>query len=386
MLFVIIPLIFRNLRKSMQRKKGVPMKPKFFLFFFLILISPFTILHSQTVRPITDSIGFCWKADEMNNLISFLSKEEGGTSHQKSNNLVAAISVHDDYLYAGKIYYPLYKNIRTKEVVIFGVTHGSVRKAMGSLSNILILDEFDQWRGPFKNVGISPLREIIKSKLPKDDFLISNKAQCIEHSIEAVVPFLQYYNRDIKITPIMVTQMPFERMEDVSNRLAQIILHYIRANNLVPGKDIFFLISNDANHYGEDFGNSPYGMDANAHTRATENDRRIIRQNLVGEINEAGIKKLTEEIWPDSTNIKPIPLWCGRYPMTLGLLTVTKILDDLGTGTLHGNHFNYSDTFTEKVLPIKNTSMGVTAVFSYKHWCGWFTEGFYISHKRGNRN
>ena len=49
----------------------------------------------------------------------------------------------------------------------------------------------------------------------KRDFIVSNKAQSIEHSIEALIPFLQYYNRDLKITPIMVTQMPFERMDEL---------------------------------------------------------------------------------------------------------------------------------------------------------------------------
>lgn len=344
--------------------------------------SQFVILNSQTVRPIKDEIGFCWNAEEMNNFISFLEKEDGGRSDQKSKNLVAAISVHDDYLYAGKIYYPLYKNIKTKEVVIFGVTHGSVRKEMGNLSNVLILDEFDQWRGPYKNVEISPLREIIKSKLPKEDFIVSNKAHSLEHSIEALIPFLQYYNRDIKITPIMVTQMPFERMDELSNRLTKIISEYMKAYKLRAGKDIFFLISNDANHYGEDFKNSPYGLDANAHKHATENDQRIINQNLVGEINEAGIKKITKEVWPDSANKNPIPIWCGRYPITFGLLTIKKILLEFGQTGLNGHLFKYSDTFSEKVLPVKNTSMGLTAVFSYKHWCSWFTAGFYTGHKK----
>ncbi|MGE5313635.1 MAG: AmmeMemoRadiSam system protein B [Acidobacteriota bacterium] len=354
------------------------MKPTASFFVLLLLIAPFTRLQAQSIRPIRDSIGFCWNADEMNRFMSFLSTEERSRPREKSRNLVAAISVHDDYLYAGNVYYPLYKNIRTKEAVIFGVTHGSVRKEMGSLSNVLILDEYDRWRGPYHTVGISPLRERIRSEMPNDDILISNQAHSIEHSIEAVIPFLQYYNRDIKITPIMVTQMPFEKMETVSQRLAKIIVEYMRANKLVPGKDIFFLISNDANHYGEDFGNTPYGMDANAHRRATENDRRIINEHLVGGINEAGIKKLTNELWPDSTQAKLIPLWCGRYPMTLGLLTVTNVLTEVGAGRLNGTLYKYSDTFTEKVLPVKNTSMGLTAVFSYKHWCGWFTEGFSI--------
>ncbi|MCX6169771.1 MAG: AmmeMemoRadiSam system protein B [Ignavibacteriales bacterium] len=317
----------------------------------------------------------------MNHFVDYLSKVNSGKQKEESKNLVAAISVHDDYLYAGNVYYPLYKNIKTKEVVIFGVTHGSVRKEMGVLSNVLIFDEFDKWSGPYKDVEISPLREIIKSKLPMEDFIVSNKAHSIEHSIEALIPFLQYYNRDIKITPIMVTQIPFERMDEMSTRLMKIIAEYIRTKKLEFGKDIFFLISNDANHYGEDFGNSPYGLDANAHKTATENDQRILKQNLDGEINLAGIKKLTTELWPDSTSKKPIPIWCGRYPITFGLLTVSKILNEFDIGALNGKLFKYSDTFTEKVLPVKNTSMGLTAVFSYRHWCGWFTEGLYMENK-----
>ena len=90
------------------------------------------------------------------------------------------------------------------------------------------------------------------------------------------------------------------------------------------------------------------------------------------------ISGLTTEIWPDSTSRKPIPVWCGRYPVTLGLLTVTNLTSRLGSGTLHGSLLKYSDTFTEGVLPVKNTSMGLTAVFSYQHWCAWFTEGFYL--------
>lgn len=125
----------------------------------------------------------------MDNLISFISKGNGGKSNQESKNLIAAISVYDFYLYTGKGCYPLFKNITTKEVVIFGVTHGSVRKEMGTLFNVIILDEFDYQRRPYKNIDISPLREIIKSKLLKEDFIVSNMAHSIERSIEALVPF-----------------------------------------------------------------------------------------------------------------------------------------------------------------------------------------------------
>ena len=44
---------------------------------------------------------------------------------------MAGISPHDDYLYAGRVYYPLFNKLRTREAVIFGVTHGAVRKEIG---------------------------------------------------------------------------------------------------------------------------------------------------------------------------------------------------------------------------------------------------------------
>lgn len=355
------------------------MKPKInFLLLVVILHTSFYSLYSQTVRPIRDNIGFCWNAEEMNKFMNYLSKDDRNKFANQTKDLFAAVSVHDDYLYAGKVYYPLYKNILTKEVIIFGVTHGTVRKEMGSLSDVIILDEFDKWHGLYKDVEISPLREIIKSELPKEDFIVSNKAHEIEHSIEALIPFLQYYNRDIKIIPIMITQMSYEKMESITKRLSEIILNYINGKNLKPGKDIFFLISNDANHYGEDFNNSPYGMDAVAHNIATENDLKIILKDLSAEITNETIKNTATDLWPDPESKKTVPLWCGRYPIIFGLQTIFKVANGLNDKKIYGTLFKYSDTFTEKVLPVKNTSMGLTAVFSYKHWCAWFTEGFYL--------
>ncbi len=346
---------------------------------YIILNSLSCTLHSQSIRPVRDDVGFCWNAEEMNSFMKYLSGETEALTEFSSNKLIGGISVHDDYLYAGKIYYPLFNKIRTKEVVIFGVTHGTVRKELNDPKNVLILDEYDKWKGPYSEVEISPLRELIKEKLAKEFYIISNKAHSIEHSIEALIPFLQYYNREMKITPIMVTQMPLKKMEDVSNKLGRIILEYINENKLEVGKDILFLISNDANHYGEDFNNSPYGLDANAHKIATDNDKRIIEENLITEISNEKIVNLTKELWPGVVENKTIPIWCGRYPVVFGLMTIQNILSEFYGKDIKGELYKYSDTFTEKVLPVINTGMGLTAPFSYRHWCGWFTLGLYIN-------
>ena len=231
--------------------------------FLNILILTFSFINmtsaqENNIRPIRDNVGFCWCSSEMDSFMNYLS-ENPETKNVNNGLLIGGISPHDDYLYAGRVYYPLYQLIKAKEVVIFGVTHGTVRKAMNDPKNVLIFDDYKYWQGPYKNVEVSPLRESIKSKLDKNYFMVSDKAQDIEHSIEALVPFLQYYNRDVKITPIMVTQMSFNRMDTISSQLSEIVKEYITDNNLKPGKDIFFLISTDADHYGEDFNNSPFG-------------------------------------------------------------------------------------------------------------------------------
>ncbi len=347
--------------------------------YITIIFFIFMNITAQTTRPIRDNVGFCWTADETTKLISYLDKHFAGDFNENiPGKLIASISPHDDYLYAGRIYYPLYKLIKAREVVVFGVTHGTVRKAMNDPQNILILDDFDKWHGPFKDVSISPLREKIKLELDTNEYMVSDKAQTIEHSIEALIPFLQYYNPDVEITPIMVTTMPYERAEAISTDLAKIIADYISNNNLVLGKDIFFLISNDANHYGKDFDNAPYGEDYQAHLTATERDKKIAGTFFNGEITDKKIQGLTKEIWPSPKSDKPTPLWCGRYPIVVGLLTINKILRNLNAGELNGKLMAYSDSFTEGVLPLKGTSLGTTASFSLKHWVGYVDAAFYI--------
>jgi AmmeMemoRadiSam system protein B len=347
---------------------------------FLLVLLFCSFVLPQSIRPIRDNVGYTWQADKMDLFVKWL---DDNTEQQNfnSDNLIAGISPHDDYLYAGKIYYPLFKLIHAKEVVIFGVTHGTVRKEINDTNNVLILDEFDKWKGPYKDVEISPLREIIKAKLKPEYFWVSNKTQTLEHSIEALLPFLQYYNKDIKITPIMVTKISFDRMDSLSSGLSDIISGYIKSNNYVLGKDIFFLMSNDANHYGEDFDNEPYGLDEQAHKTATENDKRIADENLNGTITREKIKNLSDELWPEAgvnqSAVADCPLWCGRYPVVFGLMTINKIANKVTGKKITGKVFKYGDTFTGGVLPVKGTMMGTTAPFSLKHWVGFFSAGIY---------
>lgn len=333
-------------------------------------------LAAQEKRPIRDDVGFCWNSSSMQKLVDYLESQEKQTF--EAEGLVAAISPHDDYLYAGRIYYPLFKILRTKEVVIFGVTHGTVRNAISGLQNILILDEFEYWPGLKKTIPVSGLREFLMERLDPKVYIKNNRAHEIEHSIEALLPFLQYFNPEVKITPIMVTPMPFVRMEEVSAKLAEAIADYMSENHLAAGKDIFFLVSSDGNHYGKDFNNSPFGEGKKAWETALQLDQRLIRTYVTGVMDKGKIEGLTKELWGETYMDYRNTYWCGKYSIPFGLLTIEKIMANILNKKINGMLFSFSDTYSEGVLPLKKTGMGTTAPFSLRHWVSFFSIGYYI--------
>ena len=347
---------------------------KQFLISIAVILS-FNYLLSE-VRPIRDDVGYFWEGKNFRKLIKFIENNQKPPS--PTPPLVGGISPHDDYLYAGEMYYPLYKKISTREAVVFGVTHSTVRKSIGDHQSVLIFDNHPYWQGLNGNVKISVLREWLKEKLA-GDILVHDDAHKQEHSIEATLPFLQFFNPAIHTTPIMVTAMPIEKMEVLTTKFADAITEYMKERNLTLGEDIFFLISADANHYGEDFGNAPFGTDERAHRLGTELDKGIIMECLTGVIDAAKCRKLADKLWGETYHDHSETLWCGRYSIPFGLLTLIKVVENMdGDQRLIGTLFGYSDTYTRGVIPLQKTGHGITAPFSLRHWVGFFSAGFYL--------
>jgi len=339
--------------------------------FSVLVLVMFVAAMAQGTRPVRDPIGYVWSPNPMNRLMNYLL----ASCHSDADlpTLVAGICPHDDFLYAGPVYLPIMRRIQTREVIIFGVTHHDVRIAMKDPKNVLILDSYDNWKGPYGPVELSPFREILKRKLLPKDYIVSNKAQSLEHSIEGMVPFLQYFNRKIKITPVMVTGMSFERMQRLSSKVAEIIIGYMKDNNLEPGKDVFFLISSDANHYGEDFDNTVFGTGEQGHDAAVANDWRIARELLSGKITK---QKIQDEMKATSEGKA---LWCGRYSIPFGMLTTLKVLRALAPEKqINGQVLRYADTYSNGPIPLRKTGFGITAPFSLQHWVGHLSVGYWL--------
>ncbi len=331
--------------------------------FIVIMILTLTIF-SQDKRGVRDNIGFCWDLNDFTKIINYLEKhDKSNFNNLKDKRIFGGISPHDDFLYAGNVYYPLFKLLRAKEVVIFGVTHSTVRKNINDPKNIVIFDNFKKWTGIRKDVEISQLRESLKNKLSKKYFIVSNKAHKLEHSIEALIPFLQYYNPDIKITPIMITKMKYEKMKEISKEISNIIVNYIKKEKLTPGKDIIFLISSDGNHYGVDFNNYTFGKGLNGYKKAKEFDRYLIKKYLSNDLSINKIEGFYNEVSIDNSKV----LWCGKYSIPFGLTSIYYISKSLNIN-LKMKMLNYSDTFKNRVLCLKDVKCGITAPFSLEHW------------------
>lgn len=331
-------------------------------------------LSASTIRAPKDRVGFCWDSDTMNRLVDTLRQTRPLIAAEPG--WIAAICPHDDYLYAGRLYLPIFSGLRAAEVVVIGVTHAGVRRALQDPRDRIILDTHPAWTGLERPVEVSGLRDWLRERMPADMIRVSDRAQKMEHSIEAMIPFLQYFRPQARITPIMVTAMSPARLQAVSRKLAEQVAAWMQSRNLAPGRDVAFLISADGNHYGPDFKNSPYGTDAHARAQAEGYERGLIQSCLEGTLEQNKLELLQKRLDPQQS--KAAPLWCGRYSIPFGLMTVLHLMREWSPGVpVHGRLLGWSDTWIEGVLPLRHTSLGITAPFSLEHWVSFFAMAFY---------
>ncbi|MBN1589213.1 MAG: AmmeMemoRadiSam system protein B [Pirellulales bacterium] len=348
------------------------------LFFSVILVCVALPVHAQQTRPIKAKNSYCWSGPQMERFMSFL-QAHAPKKPDDLPPLIAGIAPHADYRHAGRVYYPLFQKISSPEVVIFGVTHRAIREKLGQPQDKLILDAYVDWPGPYGNVEVSPLREYLKKHLDPQYYTVNNDAHRMDHSIEGLLPFLQYGRRDVRITPVMVTAMSFDTMDTVSAKLAKVLTGYMKEKHLEPGKDVFFLISADANHYGKEFNNTFFGEGAEAHGKGAGHDRHLVDTYLQGPISIKKLKDLSSQLWGEDFKSYGDVVWCGQYTIPFGLLTVHHLMETWAPEKqLTGKRFLYGDSYSDGVLPADETGLGTASPPSLERWVGFFSAGYYL--------
>lgn len=346
----------------------------------LILVMFFIVsnLFSQNkTRNPVDSIGFATKPEQMDEFMKRVSlQNEGEMNKLKPEEWKVAISPHDDYTYVGALYPALLSGIKAKTIILIGVCH---KAKVFNLENKIIFDTYANWKMPYGNVPVSSLREEIISKLPENSYIVHDSMMALEHSTEAIVPFLQYYNRDVEIVSILVPYMPFNRMKEIAKPLAESIYSAVEKNKMQWGKDYAIVISTDAVHYGdEDWGGknyAPYGADTAGYQKAVEHEYDIINNCLTEKISPDKVKKFFDFTVDEKDYHNYKWTWCGRYSVPFGLLT-SYYLQDLYKINLTGTNVGYATSLDHPHILVSDIGMGITAPANIHHWVGYPAVGY----------
>jgi MEMO1 family protein len=342
-----------------------------FLIYFILLAmcnNQSTKDNGLKIRQLIDTIGFTQYKWQMDSIISRIDADDKKVSGEIYKTIICP---HDDYAYAAGLYNKTLEGIKSKTIVLIGVAH----KAKNfNLENKLIFDSFNKWKS-IDTVNVSPIRTEILENLSKKSYLVHDSMMQLEHSLEAIIPFLEKSNKDVEIIPILVPYMTFENMDLFSDELSKALYAIMTKENLKFGEDLSIVISNDAIHYGnEDWGGkdmAPFGVDSIGNEKAIQKDLDIIKQCLEGELSKDKIIKFNQ-ITVDEKDFKAYKwTWCGRYSVPFGLLLANKLNQLFDKASLSGKLIDYRNSLHNKHIEVKDIGMGYTAPAKHSHWVGY---------------
>jgi AmmeMemoRadiSam system protein B len=350
------------------------------LFTLICCIGSFPFLSAQEhkLRPLADTIGFAHTAVQMDSVMKRVVRmfpPEARTTLRK--NIKVMISPHDDYAYVSNLYPLAISGIKAPVVILIGVAHKA--KAMG-IENKMIFDSYTHWKGPYGEVKVASIRKEITAQLPNGSFEVNDSLQKAEHSVEAIIPFLQYYNHDVQIVSILVPAMPYQRMDTLSAYLAGALQKASVKNKLQWGKDIVMVISNDAVHYGDEGWNgrnfARYGADSAGYLQAGEFERKLMHECLEDEMNKEKILHFTQSTVKEEDFREYQWTWCGRYSVPFGLLTAIHWQKALSSSPIKGTLLGYGNSLNTIHVPVADLGLGVTAPCTIRHWVGYAVIGY----------
>lgn len=188
------------------------------------------------LRGLVDVVGFPQRADQMD----FIGKtcedleRDAIRNNQQQHGLsdgtalVCGVCPHDDYMLAGRVYSHVQRYMKARTIILIGNAHWS--EAFG-IRGKLIFDDFKRWRGPYGPVAVSSARDRVIAKLPAGSYTVNRKLAETEHSLEAQIPYLQYYNRKAEILPILIPFSDWSTLDRLGKELAQAVADVAREHN-----------------------------------------------------------------------------------------------------------------------------------------------------------
>ncbi|MCU0638484.1 MAG: AmmeMemoRadiSam system protein B [Candidatus Krumholzibacteria bacterium] len=345
------------------------------------------------VRSPVDSVGYATAARQMETIVAAAEEYLAGRREKEpdlpAGPMIGGICPHDDYIYAAPAYVNLLRNLEAPLVVLVGVSHAARREGV---SGKIVFDTFRAWKGPYGEVPVSSMREDIISAMPRGLVLESEKLHAAEHSLEGLIPFIQYPwpgaaaegrggGRKVEILPVLVTMFPGGSSRAAAWAFTEALRGQMEKRGLRLGRDVAVVISADCVHYGDEgWGGrnyAPFGTDREGYRKAVAQDVDIATSTLAGRIDGRKIDAFRERV--DSGEFeKPYKIpWCGVYSIPFGLSVIWGLCALDGREAPLGVMLDYSTSLDPGRIDAGRSGLGATNIATLRHWVGYTAVGYW---------
>jgi AmmeMemoRadiSam system protein B len=149
-------------------------------------------------------------------------------------DVVGLVSPHAGYMYSGPVAGAVISRVSFKDTfVIMGPNHTGMGQPFSIMTEGI-------WKTPLGDVEIDA--ELASAILEASPTLRADHvAHLEEHSIEVQLPFLQYFEQDVKIVPVVIAKGTGDIYKEIGHGIAE------ACKSL--GREAVIMASSDMNHY-----------------------------------------------------------------------------------------------------------------------------------------
>ncbi|HEK86691.1 MAG TPA: AmmeMemoRadiSam system protein B [Candidatus Aminicenantes bacterium] len=150
---------------------------------------------------------------------------------------LGVVSPHAGYEYSGPVAAAVYSAVIIPETVVI------LAPAHHQINSLFALYDSGSWLTP---LGQVPIEERLSELLVGETQLITRdrEAHRKEHSIEVQVPFLQYFQKNLSLVPILVSyQANYESLAELGQAISRAVINFDRPVLLVASTDMSHYVS-----------------------------------------------------------------------------------------------------------------------------------------------
>ncbi len=151
--------------------------------------------------------------------------------HAEKEDVVGLLVPHAGYIYSGRVVGATISRIRFKDTfIIIGPSHTGLGRPYSVMTE-------GTWRTPLGDVEIDT--ELAEKIVEISAYAESDaNAQQGEHAVEVQLPFLQYFQSDFKIVPVILAYSKAENYKEVGKSIARAIREMKREAVIIASGDM----------------------------------------------------------------------------------------------------------------------------------------------------